>query len=90
MMIIFMLLSGIACSTATSNVAGTIADLFGNADNTSQPLALFIVSLISGSSLGAVVGVRITNNPNMGLKWVFWIEYACQLVDKKFKADNIP
>uniref|UniRef100_A0A093UZN0 Putative transporter n=1 Tax=Talaromyces marneffei PM1 TaxID=1077442 RepID=A0A093UZN0_TALMA len=73
MMIIFMLLSGVACSTAMSNVAGTIADLFGNADNTSQPLALFIVSSTSGSSLGGVVGVWIVNNPNMGSIWIFWI-----------------
>ncbi|QGA19011.1 hypothetical protein EYB26_006696 [Talaromyces marneffei] len=73
MMIIFMLLSGVACSTAMSNIAGTIADLFGNADNTSQPLALFIVSSTSGSSLGGVVGVWIVNNPNMGSIWIFWI-----------------
>lgn len=81
MMTIFMLLSGIACSTAMSNVAGTIADLFGNADNTSQPLALFIVSSTSGSSLGGVVGVWIMNNPNMGLNWIFWIKYVCQMMN---------
>lgn len=79
MMIIFMLLSGVACSTAMSNIAGTIADLFGNADNTSQPLALFIVSSTSGSSLGGVVGVWIVNNPNMGSIWIFWIKYDCLL-----------
>lgn len=52
MMIIFMLLSRITCSTAMLNVAGTIADLFGNADHTCQSLALFIVSSTLG--LGCV------------------------------------
>lgn len=49
MMIIFMILSRNTCSTAILNVAGTTADLFGNADHTSQSLALFIVSSILGS-----------------------------------------
>ncbi|TQB74600.1 hypothetical protein MPDQ_004449 [Monascus purpureus] len=42
MMIIFMLLCGIAGSTALSNVAGTIADLFGDADHAAQPMAFLI------------------------------------------------
>lgn len=87
-MIIFMLLSGIACSTAMSNVAGTIADLFGNADNTGQPLALYIMSSTSGSSLGGVVGAWIMNKPNMGLNWIFWVKYAFQSIYKKFEVDK--
>jgi MFS family permease len=76
MMIIFMLLSGIAGSTALSNVAGTIADLFGDADNTSQPLGLFVVSANSGSSIGSVIGEWIIESPRLGLNWVFWIKYV--------------
>jgi hypothetical protein len=36
MLIIFMFLAGTAGSTALSNVAGTIADLFGDVDGAGQ------------------------------------------------------
>ncbi|KAL1962673.1 hypothetical protein VTN77DRAFT_9307 [Rasamsonia byssochlamydoides] len=73
MMVIFMLLSGVAGSTALSNVAGTIADLFGNADNAGQPMALFVMSANTGPSIGSAIGQWIAENPHMGLNWVFWI-----------------
>jgi MFS family permease len=74
MMIIFMLLSGMAGSTALSNVAGTIADLFGDADNAAQPMALFVVSANTGPSIGSPIGEWISENPNMGQNWIFWIK----------------
>lgn len=44
MLIIFMFLIGTAGSTALSNVAGTIADLFGDIDGAGQAMALFVMS----------------------------------------------
>ncbi|KAL3418748.1 polyamine transporter 3 [Phlyctema vagabunda] len=73
MLIIFMFLAGIAGSTALSNVAGTIADLFGDIDGAGQAMALFVMSANIGPSLGSPVGGWITDNPNMGLKWIFLI-----------------
>jgi MFS family permease len=69
-----MLLSGIAGSVALSNVAGTIADLFGDADNAAQPMALFVMSANAGPSLGSPIGEWISENPHMGQNWVFWIK----------------
>ncbi|KIY51207.1 vitamin b6 transporter bsu1 [Fistulina hepatica ATCC 64428] len=73
MLAIFQLLCGIAGSTALSNVAGTIADLFGDADNAGQPMALFVASANIGPSIGSPIGEWISENPHMGLPWLFWI-----------------
>ena len=73
MLIIFMFLAGTAGSTALSNVAGTIADLFGDVDGAGQAMALFVVSANVGPSLGSPVGGWITNNESLGLKWIFLI-----------------
>lgn len=73
MMAIFMFLAGTAGSTALSNVAGTISDLFGDIDGAGQAMALFVMSANIGPSLGSPVGGWITDNPNMGLKWIFLI-----------------
>ncbi len=74
MLIIFQFLNGVAGSTALSNVAGTIADLFGDADNAGQPMALFVLSANVGPSIGSPVGEWIAENTNMGLPWVFWLK----------------
>lgn len=73
MLIIFMFLAGTAGSTALSNVAGTIADLFGDVDGAGQAMALFVVSANVGPSIGSPIGAWITDNPKLGLKWVFLI-----------------
>ncbi|RDW94931.1 hypothetical protein BP5796_00694 [Coleophoma crateriformis] len=73
MLAIFMFLAGTAGSTALSNVAGTISDLFGDIDGAGQAMALFVVSANTGPSIGSPVGGWITDNPNMGLKWIFLI-----------------
>ncbi|QSZ35266.1 hypothetical protein DSL72_008135 [Monilinia vaccinii-corymbosi] len=73
MLIIFMFLAGIAGSTALSNVAGTIADLFGDVDGAGQAMALFVMSANIGPSIGSPVGEWIADNENMGLKWIFLI-----------------
>ena len=74
MLIIFQFLSGAAGSTALVNVAGTIADLFGDADNAGQAMALFVAAANYGPSLGSPIGEWISENPKMGLPWIFWIK----------------
>ncbi|KAJ9144142.1 Vitamin b6 transporter bsu1 [Pleurostoma richardsiae] len=73
MLIIFQFLCGAAGSTALSNVAGTIADMFGDSDGAGQPMALFVLSANYGPSLGSPIGEWIADNANMGLNWIFWI-----------------
>lgn len=73
MLIIFQFLCGTAGSVALSNVAGTIADLFGDSDGAGQPMALFVFSANTGPSIGSPVGELIAENVNMGLPWIFWI-----------------
>lgn len=74
MLIIFQFLCGVAGSTALSNVAGTIADLFGNLDGAGQPMALFVMSANYGPSIGSPIGELITENEHLGLPWIFWIK----------------
>jgi MFS family permease len=71
MLIIFMFLSGIARSTALTNVAGTIADLFGDADSAGHPMGLFVLSGSVGPSIGSPFGAWIGANPSLGLRWLY-------------------
>lgn len=73
MMVIFMFLAGAAGSTALSNVAGTIADLYGDADNAGQAMSLFVATANIGASLGSPVGEWVAENTHMGLNWLFWL-----------------
>lgn len=73
MLVIFMFLIGLCGSTALSNVAGTVADLFVDSDGASQPMALFVLSLNTGPSLGSPVGEWVADNVHMGYAWVFWL-----------------
>jgi len=80
MLIIFMFLIGVAGSTALSNVAGTIADLFGDVDGAGQVMALFVVSANVGPSLGSPVGAWITDNEKLGYEWIFLINVSPQFL----------
>ena len=73
MLVIFCFLIGCAGSVALCNVAGTIADLFGDSDGAAQPMALFVLSANFGPSLGSPIGEWIGINPNMGWRWIFYI-----------------
>ena len=73
MLIIFCFLIGLAGSTALSNVAGTIADLFGDDTGAAQPMALFVLGANFGPSLGSPIGEWIAENPHMGWRWIFYI-----------------
>ncbi|EXJ95398.1 hypothetical protein A1O1_00519 [Capronia coronata CBS 617.96] len=73
MLIIFCFLIGVAGSVALSNVAGTIADLFGDADDAAQPMALFVLSANFGPSFGSPIGEWIAENPSLSWRWIFYI-----------------
>lgn len=73
MVAIFMFIIGVCGSTAVSNVAGTIGDLFCSSDEASQPMALFVFSANAGPSIGGIVGEAIVENSNLGYKWIFII-----------------
>ncbi|KAG0650028.1 putative transporter [Hyphodiscus hymeniophilus] len=73
MLIIFMFLCGTAGSTALSNVAGTIADLFGDVDGAGQAMALFVMSANIGPSIGSPLGGWISDNASLGIKWLYLI-----------------
>ncbi|KIW15724.1 hypothetical protein PV08_05774 [Exophiala spinifera] len=73
MLVIFCFLIGVAGSVALNNVAGTISDLFGDADNAAQPMALFVLSANFGPSLGSPIGEWIAENDNLSWRWIFYI-----------------
>lgn len=58
---------------ALCNVAGTIADLFGDEPGAGQAMALFVSSANIGPSLGSPVGEWLADNVNMGFAWMGWI-----------------
>ncbi|KAK8175558.1 major facilitator superfamily domain-containing protein [Phyllosticta citrichinensis] len=73
MLIVFQFLCGAAGSTALSNVAGTIADLFADADNAAQAMGLFVASANIGPSLGSPVGEWLSFYNPGSWRWIFWI-----------------
>ncbi|KAL8283415.1 hypothetical protein RQP46_005825 [Phenoliferia psychrophenolica] len=58
---------------ALCNVAGTIADLFGDDAGAGQAMALFVSSANIGPSIGSPVGEWIADNPSMGFAWMGWL-----------------
>lgn len=93
MLVIFQFLAGTAGSVALCNVAGTIADLFGDSDGAGQPMALFVFSANAGPSIGSPVGEWIAENANMGLPWIFWINTiiaAAFVVGMAFLPETLP
>jgi multidrug resistance protein len=73
MLIIFCFLIGLVGSTALSNVAGTISDLFGDDTGAAQPMALFVLGANFGPSLGSPIGEWIAENPHMSWRWIFYL-----------------
>lgn len=71
MLIIFMFLCGIARSTALTNVAGTVADLFGDADSAGHAMGLFVLSGSVGPSIGSPFGELVGSNPYLGMRWLY-------------------
>ncbi|KAF8333594.1 major facilitator superfamily domain-containing protein [Cantharellus anzutake] len=73
MLVSFMFLAGLTGSVALCNVAGTIADLFGDDAAAGQGMALYVLSASVGPSLGGPVGEWIAENPHMRYPWIGWI-----------------
>ncbi|KAF8331943.1 uncharacterized protein EI90DRAFT_3289185 [Cantharellus anzutake] len=73
MLVFFVFLAGLTGSAALCNVAGTIADSFGDGAAAGQGMArrLLWLSTSVGPSLGGPVGERFAENPQMG--------YPCQI-----------
>lgn len=93
MLAIFMFIIGLCGSTATTNVAGTIGDLFGASDEASQPMALFVFSANAGPSIGGIVGEAIMENSKLGFKWIFLINIilgAFYIVFLMFLPETLP
>ena len=73
MLVIFSFLIGCAGSVALCNVAGTIADLFGDSDGAAQPMALFVAFSNFGPSLGSPIGEWIAENESLSWRWIFYV-----------------
>lgn len=68
-----MFLCGVTGSSATTNVAGTIADMFGDIDGAGQAMAMFVISANAGPSIGAPLGSWISQQPDLGFRWIFYL-----------------
>ncbi|KAF8342979.1 putative vitamin B6 transporter [Cantharellus anzutake] len=73
MLIVFMFLSGATGSVAECNVAGTIADLFGDDAGAGQAMGLFVACASIGPTIGSPVGAWFAQDPKLGLPWTGWI-----------------
>ena len=68
--IIFSFLSGAAGSTACTNVAASVSDMFAYKD-AGQAMALFVVSATIGPSVGSPIGEAVAKN--LGYHWWYYI-----------------
>lgn len=90
---IMMFIIGVCGSTAVSNVAGTVGDLFGASDEASQPMAMFVFSANAGPSVGGIIGEAIAENSKLGYKWIFIINIiigAAFIVGLCFLPETLP
>lgn len=90
---ILMFIIGVCGSTAVSNVAGTVGDLFGASDEASQPMAIFVFSANAGPSIGGIVGEAIADNSSLGYKWIFIINIiigSAAVVGLCFLPETLP
>jgi len=71
--IVFSFLSGVAGSTAATNVAASVSDMF-RYSHAGQAMALFVVSANVGPSVGSPIGEAVAEN--LGYHWWYWIKYA--------------
>lgn len=68
--IVFSFLSGAAGSTACTNVAASVSDMFAYKD-AGQAMALFVVSANVGTSVGSPIGEVVAEN--LGYHWWYYI-----------------
>jgi MFS family permease len=69
--IVFSFLSGVAGSTAATNVAASVSDMFPYS-HAGQAMALFVVSANVGPSVGSPIGEAVAEN--LGYHWWYWIK----------------
>jgi MFS family permease len=70
-LIIFSFLSGAAGSTAATNVAASVSDMFAY-KYAGQAMALFVVSANVGPSIGSPLGELCAEN--LGYHWWYWMK----------------
>ena len=68
--IVFSFLSGVAGSTAVTNIAASVSDMFPYA-YAGQAMALFVVSANVGPSVGSPIGEAVAEN--LGYHWWYYI-----------------
>jgi len=72
-LIIFSFLSGVAGSTACTNVAASVSDMF-RYSHAGQAMALFVVSANVGPSIGSPIGEAVAEN--LSFNWWYYIKYS--------------
>ncbi|GAA5861875.1 hypothetical protein JCM5353_007126, partial [Sporobolomyces roseus] len=72
--IICRFIAGIAASTGSTLVGGTVSDLF-EAHNRGLPMAIFSISAFGGTGLGPAVSGYI--ELKMGWRWIQWVQMMC-------------
>jgi MFS family permease len=70
-LIVFSFLSGVAGSTAVTNVAASVSDMFAY-KHAGQAMALFVVGANVGPSIGAPLGLLVAEN--LGYQWWYYIK----------------
>ncbi|WBW73789.1 plasma membrane high-affinity import carrier for pyridoxine, pyridoxal, and pyridoxamine Bsu1 [Schizosaccharomyces osmophilus] len=70
-MVISHFIIGLAGSTALTNVAGGIPDIFSDGKS-GMPMSLFVWAC-AGGSIGAPIGTGVDSNPKFGWRWLYYI-----------------
>ncbi|EEB08496.1 high-affinity import carrier for pyridoxine [Schizosaccharomyces japonicus yFS275] len=70
-MIISHFIIGVAGSTALTNVAGSVADMFSE-DGSGMGMGMFTWAC-SVSAVGSPIGAALYENPHMGWRWLYWL-----------------
>jgi MFS family permease len=74
MLVIFSFLIGVAGSSAVTNVAASVSDMF-RYEFAGQAMALFVVSANVGPSIGSPIGEAVAQH--LGFAWWYWLK--CEL-----------
>ncbi|KAL7410593.1 major facilitator superfamily domain-containing protein [Mrakia frigida] len=70
---------GIAGSTGSSLVGGTISDIWSTHER-GLPMSLFALASIVGSAVGATFMAWVDMDPRLGWRWIQWINGAMTIV----------
>ncbi|EEB07844.1 vitamin B6 transporter bsu1 [Schizosaccharomyces japonicus yFS275] len=70
-MVICSFICGLAGSTALTNVASSVTDMWGDKDS-GVPMGLFVWTC-SWLSIGGPIGAALVENPKLGWRWLYWL-----------------